>query len=440
MPGTEPLIENQDPIEKEPSTEVNTEPTAIELNEEGIDSMTQAELQKYTATGEIPTRERDDKGRFIKGDTSIKTAATPAKEPVAAKPAQAPVQSVATAKTEPTATTTTQPVQQADGAWLEIEIDADNKLRFKNDGELKKSFVHAQKLIRSQKASLDKYNAERGQHGAVQRQLEESQAKITDLTARFTQLQANAAQITNGQQPTANPALAALQANGQATPEWIKNELTSLRNEIMAEREESAKIRGEFTETITGLRQKEAQAVIERNVQDLYREIKGLQSKHSEYATTEDFAKLDDIVSTYGEEAAQAMVSPSDYSQYQAVMGIVGLQKNNQDGKFDINRSNFTDLEEALLIHSHRNGTLGQAIVQAHKQGVAAFENVLNRNAQSAQTLPNNISGTNQTEIGDNEIDAILSMDVGVINANPELKQKFEAALKKLNVGQIPTQ
>lgn len=424
MPETTQLIDKPAPTEnQEPQNQNhNQTPPEPEINQEGLDSMTQEELQKFASTGEKPSRQRDEKGRYIKADKPAETATK-------------------TGKTETKTDNPPPPPPVKDGDWIEIDVDEGQKLRFKSEDDLRKSFVHAQRLIRNQKSSLDKFNAEKGQFGQAQQALEQSQAKINELTNYIASLQQNAAQITRGQQPTANPAFNALtRQTGQAPGlEAIYQDITALRNDLLAEKAQNEKIRTELTETITGLRQKETEAEVNRGVEDLYRDVKDLQKKHPEFATAEDFARLDDIVSTYGEEAAQAMMSPSDFAQYQKVMEVVGLLKNDSEGNFDLKRQNFQNLEEALLIHSHRSGTLGQAMVQAHKAGTQAYENALQRNAQSATTLPNSVSGSSQPTMGQIEMDEILSMDPAKLNSSPELKAKFEQALKTLGINTIPT-
>jgi hypothetical protein len=310
-----------------------------------------------------------------------------------------------------------------DGEWIEIEVDdpsgVKDKLRFKSQDDVYKSFSHAQSLLRKQKSTIDKYNQERGNEGQSRKELEDAKSQISSLTDHINKLTRGAQQIQLGQSPN-QYTKSSLDVLMQQPGNQGNNELALIRQEL----EELKSLKSELQA------QKQA-VVIDGAVKGLYSEVKDFTKKHPEYGTAEDFAKLDDIVSTHGEEAAQAMMSPSDWESYNNVMQMVNLYKVDGQGQFDINRKNFEGLEEAYLIHSHRTGSLGNAQAQAKRAGMQAVEGILNRQAQSATTIPNNMSTGEAPEMGDSEADSILSMDIGVIQANPELTTKFRQAFIK---------
>lgn len=308
--------------------------------------------------------------------------------------------------------------------WIEVTVDDKTKLRFRNQDEVNKSLVNSQQLIRRQKEAIDKYNAERGTYATAQQQ-------IQALNAQIQTLQAGAQQMQAGRQPnqyTANALSALQQQPGQDPISLLYGEITALKNDLATQT-------GQFQEVYGSLKAKEAEALIDSGVQGLYREVDGFLQKHPEYKPAEDFARLDDIASQYGDEVAQTMVSPDDWAKYQAVMGIVGLYKNDPaTGQFSLERKNQQDLEEAFLIQQHRTGALGNAIAQAHKSGIQSYDRVLQRQAQSATTLPNTLSSGDKPQMGAAEVESIMAMDPAQIKGNPELTQRFNEACRALGI------
>jgi hypothetical protein len=328
-------------VETEVTPQTSEPVPAPEVTESDIDKMTPAQLEEFVKKDYPPDPAAKDKGPAQTKD-----------------PAKAP----------------------DDTKWVEIEVDEGSKLRFRNDDELKKSYVHAQRLIKTQKATIDKYNAERGTLGKEKTELETLKQQNQQYQQYIQQLQAGAGQMAAGQTPNAatQSALSALMPNaqGQDPQNVLWQEIVNLKNGFQ-------NLQAEYQQSIQGLKAKEQEALVNQGVQSLYNEVSKFADKHPEYKTDEDFAKVDDIVSTYGEDIAKTMVSPSDYEKYTAVMDLVALYKNDPTGKFELNRKNYQDLEESFLIHSHRTGTLATALANAQKAGMTSYEGALTK-AQNA--------------------------------------------------------
>ena len=333
--------------------------------------------------------------------------------------------------------------KEGDTKWVEIDVPLEDdaktvqKLRFKTEEDFRKSFAHGQKLIRTQKAVIDRYNAERSQVGDKAKQYEDAITKVSSLEQQIKDLTSGATAVARGQTPnaTTQDALAAIRArNGGQGQDALLTEIEALKN---TQSQWQAKI-----ERLEALEEKfnsrEAELVVNNGVQSLYTEVSGFQNKHPEYKTDEDFAKLDDLVSTQGEEVARTMMSEQDWQKYEAVMQVVGLYKNNPSGQFDLSRKNYKDLEISLLVHQHETGSLGNALAEAQKNGMKNYEQALQRGAQSATVLPNSQASSQTPVMGQAEIESILDMDPAVINANPELKKKFEEAAKALGINLVP--
>lgn len=319
---------------------------------------------------------------------------------------------------------------KAPDGWIEIDVDGTEKLRFKNQDEVLKSFANAQRLIRKQNETFKRYNEERSEFGQVKQENER-------LSSLIKELQQGSGQVQRGQSPnvtTQNTLQSLMRQQPGLDPS------SALYAEIEALKTAQAQLaaRAERFEHIEQqiLTQKQEQE-IQLGVRGLYQEVDGFLTKHPELKTSTEFAKLDDLVSTYGEEAAQTMMSPEDYAKYSQIFELVGLYKNGPSG-LDLTRKNFNDLEEAYLVHQHRTGSLGQALANATKAGIQNYEQVLNRTAQSATTLPNNLSGSTAPEMGPAEIESILNMDPALLNSDPKLKEQFERAAKALGVNLIP--
>lgn len=338
----------------------------------------------------------------------------------------------------------TQPVSAASQNAKFIEIKSEDgsiDLKFRNEDEVKKSLLHAQKLIRDQKTTLDRLNAERGEFGQYKTAYEESQTKIDELANYIAELQQSATQIQAGQSPTqiGSQALQSLTVQpGDTQVQALFSEVQKINQVLLEERATNEKLRNEMTQAISDVKSKEQEVILDQGVQGLYSEVSNFSQKHPEYQTSQPFEKLDDIVSTYGEEAAKAMISPDDFEKYTATMELVGMYKNNGEGEFDLKRKNFNDLEEAYILRLHRTGELGQKIANAHTAGIQNYEQALNRSAQSATVLPNNlVSRANNVTMGPSEIENILNMTPEQINSSPELRNRFDEAIKSLGINTV---
>jgi hypothetical protein len=339
---------------------------------------------------------------------------------------------------QPTVPEAAKPKDQAN--WIEVEVDdpttgAKDKLRFRSQEDLLKSFSHAQRLIRQQKSTLNKYNAERGQAGDTGRLMQEANQRIASLEKTIQQLTQGAQQLQAGQSPTGatQNALSALMARPgvQGQPlEVVLNEINNLKSTQL---EWQAKM-----ERLEGLEKafqaKEVEAEVNHGVQELYQEVNTFQQKHPEYLTDTDFAKLDDLVSTYGEDVAKTMMSEKDFTAYQGIMQVVGVYKHDPKGQFDLRRKNQSDLEESWLVHQHRTGAVAKALAAAKKEGIDTVEGVLSRQAQSATTLPNTKSNAGQPEMGPAEAEQILNLPVEKVMSNPDLQRQFRAACRSVGI------
>jgi hypothetical protein len=382
------------------------------VTEADLDKMTEAQLQDF-----LKSQEGQESSKDTKTEPPKVTDGKPADKP--AGDAQKP----------------------AETQWIEIDVDdpvtnTQQKLRFRSDADLRKSFAHAQKLLRSQKATIDKYNAERGQVGEATKSLQDAQTQIQSLQSQINQLTQGAQQVARGQSPNAytTNALQSLMAQpgsmGQGQQDLVLQEIQALKNTQAQWQEKISRLEGLEQQFAA----KQQEALVDTEIKSLYSEVGGFQTKHPEFQTSEDFAKLDDIVSTYGEELAKSMMSEDDWAKYSAVMQVVGLQKADKSGKFDLTRQNYGDLEEAFMIYQHRTGARGQALAEAKKDGIKAVEQVLTRQAQSATTIPNTIAGAKPPEMGPAEAEAILNMPVEKIQASKELQSQFRAACKAIGI------
>ena len=381
---------------------------------------------------------------FVKQEPA-KAAEIPVVSPVPAAAGSAPAEPVVTqgaaVAATPAGQTVTAGTLPAPGDQKFIEIKSEDgsiNLKFRNQEEVQKSLLHAQKLIRDQKTTLDRLNSERGEFGQYKTAYEESQTKIDELANYIAELQQSGAQIQAGQSPTAigAQALQSLTVQpGDTQAQVLLNEVQRMNKVLLEEQTKNEKLRNEMTQTISDVKSKEQEVTVNQGVQGLYTEVSNFSQKHPEYQTSQSFDKLDDIVSTYGEEAAKAMITPDDFEKYTAMMELVGMYKNNGEGEFDLKRKNFNDLEEAHVLKLYRSGELGKKIAQAHTAGIQNFEQALNRSAQSATVLPNNlVSRANNVTMGPSEIESILNMDPAVIAKSPELSKQFEEAVKSLGI------
>jgi hypothetical protein len=389
------------------------------MPEKTVEEMSLAELESFVAQKSVDSNVKEG---------PKETAPAPA-EP---KPAEAP-------KPEATKPPEIKPDEPSPGQtkWIDITDDeGEVKLRFRSEDEVAKSLVHSQKLIKKQKETLDRLNAERGELGQYKEGFEESQAKVEELSHKIEELTAAQAQIQAGQSPTGvTPGLQALMAQPGNVDVKFYAELQRLNQQMLAEQAKNEAIRTEMAQYKEGLQQKAQELQIDQGVRSLYQEVDNFSEKHPEYKASKSFAELDDLVSTHGEEVAKAMVSPDDFEKYTRLAELVALQKNDQKGKFDLSRKNFQNLEEALVLQQYRSGALGQSVAEAHKAGIANYEQALNRHAQSASVLPNNLVSRNQDVVmGPNEIETILNMDPKEVTSNPELKKKFNEAIKSLGI------
>ena len=324
--------------------------------------------------------------------------------------------------------------------WIEIKNDEGTvNLRFRNEDEVAKSLLHSQEMIKRQKETIDRLNAERGELGQYKTEYEEAVAEKDRLANYIAELEATRSKIQTGQQPTVAGAQAleslTLQP-GQDQSQALLAEIQNLRNGLLEVTARTEQVEGKYQQAESVLKQKEQELVASQGVQGLYSEVNSFSKNHPEYQTSQPFEKLDEIVSKYGEEEAKALISPDDFEKYTATMELVGLYKNSPEGEFDIARKNFQDLDEAYVLKLHRSGELGKSIANAHKAGVQNLEQALNRSAQSATVLPNNLASRNNGTVtmGPSEIKSILEMDPAQVNASPELRKQFDEAVKRLGI------
>lgn len=378
----------------------------VTTQEPDLDKMSLAELEALAA-GEVKKEETSGTGADSVPPAASPQGQVPAGTPAPAAPAPAP---------------------SKDG-WIEVDIDGTEKLRFKNQDEVLKSFAHAQKFIRQQKQTIDKYNAERGNVGDIQRQFDQMRAENTRLSSLIAQYTQGQQQQQFGQSP--NAATAAFQTLARQQGQDPNSALYAEIEALKAAQAELATKAQRFETLEQQIEAQRAAEVVDNGVKALYSEVDGFLAKHPEFKPSTDFAKLDDLVSTYGAEAAQSMMSPEDYAKYSQIFEVVSLYKNGPSG-LDLTRKNFQDLEEAFLVRQHRTGSLGQALANAAKQGMQNYEAVLNRTAQSAQILPNSIGSAQAPEMGPAEIEALLNLDPALIQADPKLLEQFNRAAAAL--------
>ena len=400
MPDNEEVLSQ--PVETQETPAVAAEPQ--QMTSEDISKMSGKEasewLSKQDPVGMKPEagRERGPDGKFVKKTTDPVNEGAPA---------------------------------NANGYAVELADETGRQWHFRSEEEFKKSFLNGQKKIQDQWKQINEYNAERGQIGQIKQQFEQSQNRINELQTYIQQLQTGATQVRTGQNPnlTTQGVLAPLAASPGKNPmDLIYSELSNLRQELLNEKASNEEIRNKFFA-------KEQQAETTRGIESLYGETKTLQAAHPELKTKESFEKLDDLVSTYGPETAQTMISPEDWEKFTKLGKIIDDYKvNPQTGTLDLGYKRYKTLEHAYLIAQHEAGEDTAALVNAHKTGMANYEKVLNRVANSATTIPNALAANQPAVMGEREIQELLSTPAETIKANPELRKKYQEAMLQLGI------
>ena len=126
------------------------------------------------------------------------------------------------------------------------------------------------------------------------------------------------------------------------------------------------------------------------------------------------------------------MVSPEDWEKFSQINSLIELYAGTPDGRIDMGNKKFQDLEETIWIYQHRNGGGSAAIANAMRTGMQNYETVLKRTANSATTLPNNLSSNKPTEIGQEELDRLMNMSADELRANPQALEKYNAVIEKI--------
>jgi hypothetical protein len=326
-----------------------------------------------------------------------------------------------------------QPAPKQD--YIIVKSEDGQEFKFRGQEEMQKSFLNSQRLLKKQWEQINQFNAERGQLGQFKKNFEASQAKINELNDYIRQLSQGARQTAAGHAPnqaTQNVLSSLTMQPGQNPNELIYNEISSMRQLLDQERAQNESLRNEMTGVITSFQSQKQQAAVQRDFESLASEVQSIQQKYPEYKTSESFSKIEDVISQYGEEVAQTMVSPEDWEKFSQINSLIELYAGTPDGRIDMGNKKFQDLEETIWIYQHRNGGGSAAIANAMRTGMQNYETVLKRTANSATTLPNNLSSNKPTEIGQEELDRLMNMSADELRANPQALEKYNAVIEKI--------
>jgi hypothetical protein len=199
-------------------------------------------------------------------------------------------------------------------------------------------------------------------------------------------------------------------------------------------------LKNKLAEIENGFTVKEQEVRIQGGVKSMFDEIGDFTKAHPEYATSVPFAELDDLVCSDGLEIAQTKMSPEDFQKYQAIEKLMWLYRGTGDPETDPNAvldidddgKHYGNLEEAYLIFNHRNGSTG--FTQGRVAGVEAALKVMDRAANSAQTLPNSMSGKAKVPMTPQEIQMVLDTNPAQRKADPQLKSRWLDAMAQLGI------